>query len=253
MSDIVQSVDRTLTILEVLSDYEEGLGITELSAKIKLHKSTVHRLLSTLIHKGYVYQDPNSNKYHITIKLFELGNKRIETMDIFSVAKPYLKELRNETNEVIHLVIRDGNEIVYIDKMESDNTIRMVSRIGRRSSMYCTAVGKAIMSYLPQEEIKKIWESSDIKKYTEYTITSFEDMETELRKVRQQGYAIDEQENELGVRCIGSAVLNHTGEIAGAISISGPTIRVTKDKVEPFSKLLIQYCGLISKELGYRG
>lgn len=253
MQDIVQSVDRALSILEVLSDYNEGLGITELSSKISLHKSTVHRLLATLIHLGYVVQDPISNRYQNTLKLFELGNKRLENMDIFSIAKPYLKELMAKTNEVIHLVIRDGNEIVYIDKVESNNTIRMFSRIGKRSPMYCTAVGKAILAQLSDQEVEKIWKSSDIITYTEHTITELNDMKKVLQEVRQNGFAIDEQENELGVRCIGAAILNHTGEVAGAISISGPTLRVTKDRIDEFSDLLITHCNKISRELGYRG
>lgn len=253
MSDIVQSVDRALSIMEVLSDYSEGLGITEISSRINLHKSTVHRLLATLIHMGYVVQDPISNKYQITLKLFELGNKRLESMDLFTVAKPFLKELMAKTNEVIHLVIRDGNEIVYIDKVESNNTIRMVSRIGKRSPMYCTAVGKAILAQLPEEEAKKVWNNTNIVEFTKYTITEWDHMKKELSLIRQNGYAVDEQENELGVRCVGAVILNHSEEVAGAISISGPAIRVKKELISEFSELLIYYCQMISKELGYRG
>ncbi|SCY34010.1 IclR family transcriptional regulator [Alkaliphilus peptidifermentans] len=253
MKDIVQSVDRTLSILEVLSDYQDGLGITDLSGKINLHKSTVHRLLATLIHKGYVIQDNVTNKYQITFKLFELGNKRLENIDLFSVAKPFLKELMSKTNEVVHLVIREGNEIVYIDKVESENTIRMFSKIGRRSPLYCTAVGKAILAQLPEEEIERIWNNSVIEKFTDHTIITIEEMKKELQEIRKKEYAVDEQENELGVRCVGAVVFNHTGEVAGAISISGPTIRVTKEKASEFSKLVIMYSKMISKELGYRG
>lgn len=253
MTDIVQSVDRTLSILEVISEYSEGLGITEISSKIDLHKSTVHRLLATLIYKGYVVQDPETSKYMITLKLFEIGNKKIESIDILNISKPYLKELMDKTKEVIHLVIRDGSDIVYIDKVESDNTIRMVSRIGKRSPIYCTSVGKAMLAFLPNDEVKKIWDGSKIEKLTEYTITDISDMKKELSLIRQRGFAIDEQENELGVRCIGAPVFNHKGEVEGAISISGPTIRVTKERVPEFADILIKHCKLISKELGYRG
>lgn len=252
MKDIVQSVDRTLSIMELLSDYDEGLGITEISEKVDLHKSTVHRLLTTLIYKGYVVQDKASNKYKLTLKLFELGNKRIENLNILSASKPYTKDLMQDINEVVHLVIRDGVNIVYIDKVEADNTIRMASNIGRQSPMYSTSVGKAIMAYLDEEEVEGIWKSSNIKKNTEKTITDLNLFKKELEKVRLRGYAEDDEENEEGVRCIGAPVFNYHGQVEGAISISGPTIRVTKDKVEDYGIKVKRYADLISKELGYR-
>ncbi|AOY76064.1 IclR family transcriptional regulator [Clostridium formicaceticum] len=252
MKETVQSVDRALSILEVLSDYEEGVGITEISSKIDLHKSTVHRLLVTLICKGYVEQNPSTNKYKLTLKLLELGNKLIDKMDILSVAKPYLQQLTEITNEVVHLVVREGIEIVYIDKVESDNKIRMHSRIGSRSPMYCTSVGKAMMAYLPEEEVEKIWEASEIKKFTQYTITELQEMKETLKKVREVGYALDEEENELGIRCIGSPIFNHNGEVCGAISVSGPTMRVTKETIENFKNYILEYSSKISKELGYK-
>ena len=252
MIEVVQSVDRALSILEVLSDYSEGLGVTEISDKIGLHKSTVHRLLGTLIYKGYVVQDAESNKYKITLKLFELGNKKVENMDILAASKPYTRELMEKVNEVVHFVIREGNNIVYIDKVEADNTIRMASTIGRRSPLYCTSVGKAILAQLSDEEVERIWNSSKIEKLTEFTITSLEEMKKELEKVRQRGYAIDNEENEPGVRCAGAPVFNRFGKVEGAISISGPTFRVTEDVVDKFASDVVKYASLISKELGYR-
>ena len=253
MIEIVQSVDRTLTILEVLSDYNEGLGITEISKLIDLHKSTVYRLLGTLIYKGYVIQDMFSNKYKLSLKLYELGSKRVSSMDILKSSKSYTEKLMKRVNEVVHLVIRDENDIVYIDKVEADNTIRMASTIGRRSPLYCTSVGKAILAYLPEEEVKQIWENSKIEKLTEYTITDFNVFQKELGEIKEKGYAIDNEENEMGVRCIGAPVFNHNGSIEGAISISGPAIRVTKEKIEEFANEVKKYASLISKELGYRG
>ncbi|MBV7273899.1 IclR family transcriptional regulator [Clostridium sp. PL3] len=252
MQEMVQSVDRSLSILEVLSDYEEGLGITEISEKVNLHKSTVHRLLSTLIQKGYVKQDEDTNKYRLTLKLFELGSKNIGKMDIVNVVKPYLKELMKITNETVHLVVRDGNEIVYVDKVESENTIRMYSRIGKRNPLYCTAVGKAMLSYMEDEKVEQIWNQSKIERLTENTITDMGQFKEHLRLVRKNRYAVDEQENEIGIRCLGAAVLNYRGEVCGAISISGSILSFTEDKIEKFSNILIEYTDKISKELGYK-
>lgn len=252
MIDIVQSVDRALSILETISDYDDGLRITDISASVGLHKSTVHRLLGTLVYKGFVEQDLTTNKYKISLKLYELGAKRIAELDILKVSKPYTKRLMKELNEVVHLVIRDHNDIVYIDKVEADNTIRMVSTIGRRSPLYCTSVGKAILAFLDEEEVEKIWKNSNIQSLTKNTIIDYEVFKKELNKVKEQGYAEDDEENELGVRCIGAPVFNYKNEVEGAISISGPTIRVTKDKVDKIALKVKKYAGLISKELGYR-
>ncbi|WMJ80932.1 IclR family transcriptional regulator [Clostridium sp. MB40-C1] len=253
MQEIVQSVDRSLSILEVLSDYENGLGITEISEKVNLHKSTVHRLLATLIYKGYVEQEDKANKYKLTLKLFELGNKKIQKMDLVTVARPYLKELVEKTNEVVHLVVREGTEIIYVGKEESQNTIRTHSRIGHRRPLYCTAVGKSILSYMEDDQIEEIWNKSNVEKLTEHTITDFNEFKKYLNEVRKNRYAVDEQENEIGVRCVGTSIFNYKGEVCGAISISGSIISFTKEKLEEFSKLVIEYAEKISRELGYRG
>ncbi len=252
MIEVVQSVDRALSILEVLSDYKEGLGITDISNKIHIHKSTVHRILATLIYKGYVIQDQKTNKYMITLKLFELGNKKVKDMNLLAVSKPYTEELMKKVNEVVHLVVRENNEIVYVDKVEADNTIRMASTIGRRSPLYSTSVGKAILAQLSDEEVEKIWNSSKIEKLTEFTITDLEEMKKELNIIRKKGYAVDNEENEIGVRCIGAPVFNIFGEIEGAISISAPTFRVTEEKVGEFAEQVVKYANIISRELGYK-
>jgi IclR family KDG regulon transcriptional repressor len=249
--DMVQSVERSLSILEVLSDYSEGLGVTDISEKVGLHKSTVYRLLSTLMHTDYVTQDEETNKYRITFKLYELGSKKMRKMDILSASKLYSKKLMESVNEVVHIVVREGNRIVYIDKVEADNTIRMASTIGKRSPMYCTSVGKAILAYLPEEEVEEVWNNSRIERYTLNTKTRLEDLKKELEIVREKGYAIDNEENEPGVRCVGAPIFNRFGEIEGAISVSGPTIRMTDEKIDTIALEVLKYAELISKELGH--
>ena len=250
--DLVQSVDRTLTILEGLSDYSDGLGITEISERVNLHKSTVYRLLSTLIYKGYVVQDEESSKYKITFKLFELGCKKVDKLDLLKCSKPYTKMLMENVNEVVHLTIREDNEIVYIDKVEANNTISMKSRIGNRAPMYCTATGKAMLAFLPEEEVLKIWKSSKIIRLTENTITDFILYKKELQEIKKIGYAIDDEENEMGVKCVGAPILNIKGDVAGAISVSGPIHRITEDKMDFISKEVIKYANMISEEIGYK-
>lgn len=252
MQEIVQSVDRTLTILEVLSDYEDGLGITEISEKVELHKSTVHRLLNTLIFKGYIKQDKNTNKYGLTLKLFELGNKKVESMDLVSVVEPYLKELMEKTNEVVHLGMREGSDIIYVSKMEPQKSMKMYTRIGMRKPIYCTAMGKAMMAYMTEEEAQKIWDESDIQKLTNNTIVDFNDIKENLRDIREKGYAMDDQEVEEGIRCVGTILKDHKSRICGAISISGSILSFTEDKISYYSKVILEHAEKISKELGYR-
>lgn len=248
--ELVQSVERTLTILEVLSDYDNGIGITEISEKVDLHKSTVYRLLFTLINKGYVEQDEETSKYKITFKLFELGSKKVEKLDLLNCSKPYTKALMESVNEVVHLVIREDAEIIYIDKVEANNTISMSSRIGKRIPMYCTATGKAILAFLPEDEVLKVWNNSKIIKLTENTNTDFILFKKELETIREKGYAIDDEENEMGVRCVGAPIFNINGEIISALSVSGPKLRVTDDKIDFISKEVIKYANMISEELG---
>lgn len=251
MQEIVQSIERAFCILEVLSDYNDGLGISELSSKVNLHKSTVHRILGTLTYKGYIKQNQTSNKYSLTLKLFELGNKKVEGTDLLTVSRPYLEELMKKTNEVIHLVVREGTEIVYIDKVEPKKSITMYTRIGMRKPLYCTAVGKAMLALMPENKVQDIWSNSNIKKLTKNTIIDFNELNDNFKTIRATGFAIDDQEVENGIRCVASVVKNHKSAICGAVSISGSIFSFTDDKINYFSKILIEYCNKISKELGY--
>lgn len=252
MQELVQSVDRALCILEALSDYEDGLGITEISEKVNLHKSTVYRLISTLMYKGYIMQNHSTNKYSLTLKLFELGSKKIEKMDLVSAAQPYLKKLMEETGEVVHLAVRENNEIVYIAKVEPPKSIMMYTRIGMSKPMYCTAMGKAIMAELTEEEVQNIWNKSDIKKYTDNTIVEFSKLKENLKDIKSKGYTLDNQEVEMGIICVGAVIKDYKSKICGAVSVSGSTINFNEQKVSNISNLILKYSKKISEELGYR-
>lgn len=252
MQELVQSVERALSILEVLADYEDGIGIAEISEKAGLHKSTVYRLINTLIHKNYVEQNQDTSKYFLTLKLFELGSRKIGKIDLAPTAKPYLKELVEKTGEVVHLVVREKNRIVYIDKIEPEKSIMMYTRIGMSKPMYCTAMGKAIMAELEDDEVAKIWNESDKKVYTENTIVKLEELKENLKDVRLKGYAIDNQEVEKGIICLGAVIKNYDGSICGAISVSGSIITLTDEKIEYVSEQLVKCAKDISKKLGYK-
>lgn len=250
----VQSLERTFDLIENLSRNPDGMLLMELSAATGLHKSTAHRLLASLVNLGYVKKEETTNKYRLTLKLFELSGRVVDNIDVLEIAKTPLEHLRNVTQEAVHLVVREGIDIVYVHKVDSRNSsIRMFSRIGMRRPMYCTAVGKSILATMSNAEVQKIWDKSDIKRYTQHTIVELDALYHELEQVRACGYALDNEENELGVRCIGAAVLDYTGRGKAALSISAPIARMTDERITELSTDILATCTAISAELGYKG
>ena len=220
----VQSIDRLFDIVEALSNAPRGMALSDLSAAVGLHTSTTHRLLAALVARGYVQKDIESGKYRLTMRLFEVGSRAVGGMNIVSLARPYLEHLAATTHEAIHLVVRDGDEVVYLYKENmGDSTVRMASFVGLRNPMYCTAVGKSILSCLPEAEVTAIWQRTVITRFTPHTIVDYADLIAELVKARQNGWAADREEHELGVSCIAAPLLDFHGAPLGAISVSLPT------------------------------
>lgn len=247
----VQSVERALDLLEKLVESTEPVSITALSKQLGLHKSTVHRLLSTLRQRGYVTQDVKTNNYQIGLKLFEIGSIVLNKMDLRAKVRPHLESLRQITNETIHLGILDDYQVVYIDKVESSEVIRMYSRIGKRVPAYCTSLGKILLAYSAKELIENLLLEKPLLRRTEFTITDPELLAEHLAQVKKQGYSIDNQEQELDIRCIAGPIFNYDGQILAAFSISGPTTRMTEDRVAKLSKLILKYSKEISASFGY--
>ena len=247
----VQSAERIFQVLEILAENGE-MGLIELSAALELHKSTVHRLLMSLIYMGYAKQDQTTQKYMLTYKLVNMAGKILDRTDILQIAKPYMERLSDISGETVHLVQREGNHILYIHKIEAKvGSIRMVSHVGMVHPMYCSGVGKAIMATLPEKEVKQIWNESVIEKKTDKTIVHFEEMLQTLEEVRKNGYALDDEENEEGVRCIAASLRGYGKTVKYAFSISGPVSRMTKERVEELAADVKRVQAELSKELGY--
>ena len=247
----VQSAERIFQVLEMLADNGE-MGLMEISAALGLHKSTVHRLLMSLIYMGYAKQDEATQKYMLTYKLVNMAGKILDRTDILQIARPYMERLSDISGETVHLVQREGNHILYIYKIEAKvGSIRMVSHVGMVHPMYCSGVGKAIMATLPEKEVKQIWNESGIEKKTDKTIVRFEEMIKALEEVRKCGYALDDEENEEGVRCIAASLRGYGKTVKYAFSISGPVSRMTKERVEELSVDVKRVQSELSKELGY--
>ena len=248
----VQVLDRALAILDVLSAEGPDLSLGEISEKLELHKSTAHRLTMVLERHKLIERNSTSGRYRLGLKLFELGSRAISQLDLRERARPVLDQLVLETGETVHLGILDDTEVLYLDKIEPARSVRMSSSVGRRNPAYCTAMGKAILAYLPDAEVETIVRKHGLKAMTANTITSFLDLKAELKVIRERGYSIDNEEIEEGVRCIGCVVRNFSGGPVAAISVSGPAFRVTKDKVKGLSRPVISAAGILSAELGFK-
>ncbi|MTI94328.1 MAG: IclR family transcriptional regulator [Firmicutes bacterium] len=249
----VQSVERALQILEELARDKHGLGVTRLAAALDLHKSTVHRLLGTLMARGYVDKEPEGDRYRLGTRILFLAGAVLERMDVRTVARPYIRQLSLETNEVVHLAVRDGDEVVYIDKEESprQNSVRLHSKIGRRAMLHCTAVGKVLLSDLSEQQVSEVIQRTSLPKFTDNTITDAASLEKELAKIRGQGYALDESEHERDIRCVAAPIRDRDGTVIAAISISGPVIHVTGERLPILARAVQDTALKISWELGY--
>lgn len=248
----VQSIDRAFLIIETLSKHPEGLPLISISEAVGLHKSTVHRFLSSLSSLDYVERVTSNGNYKLSLKMFEVSSRIVNGLDIYSASKPHLDELSRITDEAVHLVVRDGDEIIYIYKVDfSSGGIRMSSRIGLRAPMYCTAVGKCILAYLSETEQCSILNRINFVALTENTIVTMDKLKKELADIRKTGHAFDNEENERGVRCIAAPVFDYSGKIAGAFSVSIPTIRINEQKIAEFLPHIHNTMEKISRDMGY--
>jgi DNA-binding IclR family transcriptional regulator len=255
-SNLVQTLERASSILDFLGRSPQGISIKDLSDKMHLPKGTTHRLLSSLSYFGYVRQDQNTKNYFLGFKLVELGNMLLGQLDLRKEAEPFLRNLAERTKETVHLVILDGNEIVYLDKLETEphaGGLRMASRVGSRNPAHSCAVGKVLMAHLPAEALARIVEEKGLPKRTGNTITDYNQLREHMTLVRKQGYALDDEENERGIRCVGAPIFNEAGRAVAAISVSGPAFRVTKKSVQAKLKKEVMETALrISQRLGFR-
>jgi DNA-binding IclR family transcriptional regulator len=235
-------MDRALAILDALGSRQGDSSLSELCAELHLHKSTLHRLIMVLEGQRLVDKNADTGRYRLGLKLFELGSKAIASLDLREQARPYLKLIQRDTEETVNLAVLDQGEVLYIAKIEPQRNLRMAAHVGHRFAAYCTALGKAILAELSEEEVDSILRSCEMKVRTPNTITSPLILKDELRIIRARGYAIDDEENDEGARCVGVAVRDQNGRPVAAISVSGPASRMTKSKVPAVAKVLIQYC-----------
>jgi IclR family KDG regulon transcriptional repressor len=248
----VQVLDRALAALEVLAARSNECSLVEICRTLKLHKSTAHRLMMVLEQHRLVDKNPDTGRYRLGLKLFELGSKAIGSLDLRRHAKPYLDRLQRELGETVFLCLLDEGQVFYIEKIESQQSVRTACTVGSRAPAYCTAVGKAMLAELTDAEVNQIVRRSGLRAVTPNTITTNSALKAELKAIRRRGFAIDNEEKELGLRCVSAAVRGDSGKMLAALSVSGPAFRVTQERVPEIGVAVKQAATDLSYELGYR-
>jgi IclR family KDG regulon transcriptional repressor len=247
----IRAVAHSLKLVDALAAIDHGRGVTELGEELRLAKSTVYRLLQTLVSHGYVVQDPATGRYHLGLKFLELGSLVSNRLSIPTIARPHLQRLMEATNETVHLGLLEGHEVVYADKIECSQTIRMYSRVGRRSPLHCTALGKALLAYQPEEALREVL-CAGLQRQTARTITTARALRAELKQVREAGHASDNEEFEEGLRCLAAPVRDHRDAVVASVGIAGPAVRFEPERLPELIKLVQETAEAVSAALGYR-
>jgi DNA-binding IclR family transcriptional regulator len=247
----LHGLERAVSVLEALSESDVPLSLGEICRRMKLHKSTAHRSLMVL-ERSALIERTQENRFRLGLKLYELGNRAVEQTDLRARVHPFFRRLAADVGETVHLGVLQKASVVYLDKVEPKRRVCMSSKCGTSNPVYCTSMGKAMLAYQPQETIEKIIAKIRFVRYTHKTLCSQETLLKSLERVRHRGYAIDDEEIELGVRCIGAPVFDENHWAIAAVSVSGPSSRITAQSVPEIAERLLRCCREISASLGLR-
>jgi len=247
----IQSVAKACDLLMAFCNSKKELGASELSRTLGIGKSTVWKLLNTFENKGLLKKNPNSDRYSLSVQFFQIACQYYNQISVHSVVRSFMERLSRKYGETIHFAVRDGDEIVFVDKIDGKFNISIYSRIGSRSPIYVPSVGKVILANLEHEQIMDILSRTKLQAYTEYTITTKEALLRELDKIRKQGHAIDNEEYEYSIRCVGVPVKNIAGRLIGGLSVSGMKARMTDELIEDMIEDLKLTTADITRNIGY--
>ncbi|NLY74565.1 MAG: IclR family transcriptional regulator [Firmicutes bacterium] len=247
----VQVLERCFLILEAIAANQGEASLSALSKSLFIPHSTIHRILSCLIKLGYVEQNQQNGHYRLGLKILSLSNVILGKLDLRKVAREYLEELVQETGESANLLVLHGNEVVYIDKVDGPLTVRVISFIGKRASVHTTGGGKVLLSEMALPDIIEILKHKGMPRLTQYSITDVPTFLDELNKVRKQGFALDNEESEIGAKCIAAPVRDHKGRIIASLSISGPSSRLTPANMQNLISIVKRVAFKLSTALGY--
>jgi DNA-binding IclR family transcriptional regulator len=242
---------KVLSIFDLLNRSRDGLQLRAIAEQTKLNKSTAYRFLAHLEREGYLVRD-NAGAYLLGPRLVHLGSGSTYQSTIRKVSRPTLEALWRETGETVNLAVSDGREIIYLDVIESPHNFRLVSQIGMRRPLHCTALGKAVLAWQATNFRDELLATTKLEKLTPNSITRPSELVAELGRIQRRGYALDDEEVELGARCVAAPVLDSSGQIAAGISVSGPTIRMTRSRTAQIAEAVKAAALEISSHLGYQ-
>jgi len=242
-------VSKLLKILDSLCASQDGLQLREVAQQTNINKSTAYRLLAHLESQGYLFRD-DLGAYLVGPKLVRLGSGATYQATLRKISRPVLQHLWKITNETVNLGILDGQDVYYVDVVQSPHPFRMASPVGSWRPVYCTAMGKALTAFLPSEEKQHLLSSIRFERFTPRTLTQVTQLMRELEKVRQRGYALDDEEATLGARCVSAPILHDNGKVAAAISVAGPITRIAREKIPAFAGEVMAAARSISTRLG---
>jgi len=246
----IKSIDKTLDLLEFLSANEQETGITEISKKLHMGLSTVHRILTTLKSRGYVIQNKQTTKYRLGIRLFELGYAVQNIKHLVEITKLHLRQLSQSTNETANLAILEGREVIYIAKNESSEVLTTNIKVGTRLPAHCTALGKVLLAFISDGEFDSLYKADEpLSTLTFNSISSLKGLKKDLKKVKEQGYAVDKEEYKIAVNCMAVPIFSRNGETIAALSITGPASRFTMDEMGKVKDRLMTISKEISNQL----
>lgn len=247
----IEAIIRALDVLDCFTFKNPVHSASELTSLLQIHKSTMHRILVTLESKGYLERDFQTGRYRLGLRLVELGQVVLNNIELRQSAKPYLQKLQKRTGGTLHLAILDDGEVIYIDKLDTNSPVRIFSQIGRRGPVHCTGLGKALLAYLPDDEVIKILKQKGMIRYTSRTITDIDQFIQHLREIRKRGYALDLGEHEEAVRCAAAPIWDFKGNVAAAVSITCFAGEVTEERLDYLGKQVLSTAQEISKALGF--
>lgn len=248
----IQSINRALDIIELLSAEGDGLGVSEISRRIGLHKSTTYRILQTLAARNYVEKN-DEGTYRIGLNLIKTVSCYINSLELQTEARPFIARITGDLGLTCHLGVLDGNEVVYIEKMDVYSDVRLYSQIGVHVPSYSCSLGKCLLSNFSNSDLRKIMANCSFTRFTDKTIASIEELSRDLDLVRKRGWAMDDEESKGGYRCVGAPIYDYRGDIIAAISASGSTATFTEDRIRPVAEYLMLRANEISKSMGYTG
>ncbi|NPV51967.1 MAG: IclR family transcriptional regulator [Firmicutes bacterium] len=249
----IESVAKALQILTLFGIDKPKWRVTEIARELGMQKSTVHRLLATMQEYGFVRKDTEGAHYSLGLRIFELGSLVFSTLDLRNIAVSYLHKLSNQCGETVHIGVLNEVEVMSIESVETQSGLKSTIIVGKRAPLYCTGVGKALLAFLPADERNKIIDRLQFQKFTANTIIDKEVLTKELDDIRSRGYAVDNMEHEVGVRCIAAPIWDRTGKVVASLSVSGPSIRITEERIPELARLVVSTTKDISAELGAHG